>query len=45
MGFPMQEYGSELSFPPPGDLPNLGTEHWQVASLPLNHQGNPCYTL
>ena len=22
MGFPRQEYWSELSFPPPGDLPN-----------------------
>ena len=45
MGFPRQEYGSEFSFPPPGDLPNLVTEHWQVASLPLSHQGSPCYTL
>ena len=26
MGFPRQEYWSGLPFPPPGDLPNLGTE-------------------
>ena len=26
MGFPRQEHWSELSFPYPGDLPNLGTE-------------------
>ena len=26
MGFPRQEYWSELSFPPPGDLLNLGIE-------------------
>ena len=26
MGFPRQEYWSGLSFPPPGDLPNPGTE-------------------
>ena len=24
MGFPRQEYRSDLPFPPPGDLPNLG---------------------
>ena len=27
MGFPRQEYWSGLPFPPPGDLPDLGTEH------------------
>ena len=26
MGFSRQEYGSELSFPPPGDLPDPGIE-------------------
>ena len=26
MGFSRQEYWSGLPFPPPGDLPNLGTE-------------------
>jgi len=26
MGFPRQEYWSALSFPPPGALPNPGTE-------------------
>ena len=26
MGFPRQEYWSGLPFPPPGDLPYLGTE-------------------
>ena len=26
MGFPRQEYWSELSFPSPGDLPNPGIE-------------------
>ena len=26
MGFSRQEYWSELQFPSPGDLPNLGTE-------------------
>ena len=26
MGFSSQEYWSGLSFPPPGDLPNLGIE-------------------
>ena len=44
MGFSRQEYWNELPFPPPGDLPNPGTEStspaWQVDSLPLSHQGN-----
>ena len=26
MGFPRQEYWSELSFPSPGDLPNAGRQ-------------------
>ena len=28
MGFPRQEYWNGLPFPPPGDLPNPGIEHW-----------------
>ena len=44
MGFPRQEYWSELPFPPPGDLPDPGTEPTsptlQADSLPLSHQGN-----
>ena len=42
MGFPRQEYWSELSFPSPGDLPNPGVEPMtpalQVDSLPLSHK-------
>ena len=46
MGFSRQEHRSELSCPPPGDLPHPGTEllhflHWQVGSLPLVPLGNP----
>ena len=45
MGFSRQEYWSELSFPPAGDLPDPGTEpmspEWQVDSLLLNHWGSP----
>ena len=26
LGFPQQEYWSGLPFPPPGDLPDIGTE-------------------
>ena len=44
MGFPRQGYSSELSFPPPRDLPNPRIEpaspELQVNSLPLSHQGN-----
>ena len=47
-GFFWQESWSELPFLSPGDLPNSGVEpespmslHWQVDSLPLNHQGSP----
>ena len=32
MGFPRQEYLSGLPFPPPGDLPNSGTEPTSLAS-------------
>ena len=43
MGFPRQEYRSGLPSPPPGDLPNPGTEpilvHWQADSSPPSHQG------
>ena len=48
MGFSMQESWSGLPCPPPGDLPNPGTEphllcllHWQVGSLPLAPPGKP----
>ena len=44
MGFPRQEYWSELPCPP-GNLPNLGSNlhllHGQVDSLPLHHLGKP----
>ena len=33
MGFPRQEYWSELLFPPPGDLPNLWIKPVSLASL------------
>ena len=46
MGFYRLEYWSGLSCPPPGDLPNPGTEPafpllsaLQADSLPLSHQG------
>ena len=35
-GFPLWEYWSGLSFPPPGDLPNSGTETVSPASLALS---------
>ena len=38
MGFSRQEYWSGLPCPPPGDLPNSGTE--QADSLHLSHQGS-----
>ena len=45
MGFPRQEYWSELPFPSPGDLPDPGIKssllHWQAGSLPPSHPGNP----
>jgi len=31
MGFSRQEYWSGLSLPPPGDLPNAGTEPGSLA--------------
>ena len=46
MGFSKQEYWSGLPCPPPGHLPNPGTElissvapTFQADSLPLSHQG------
>ena len=48
MGFSRQEYWSGLPCPPPGDLPDPGTEfvslcllQWQVDSLPLAPPGKP----
>ena len=42
IGFSRQEHWSGLPFPPPGDLPDLGSNlpllwllHWQTGSLPL----------
>ena len=46
MGFSRQEHWSGLPFPSPGELPDTGIKplsphlHWQVDSLPLNHQGS-----
>ena len=49
MGFSRQEYWNGLSFPSPGDLPDLGIEPVYLAlavdSLPLSHQGNPTEVL
>ena len=49
MGFPRQEYWTELPFLSPGDLPDPGTEPMspalQVDSLLLSHQGSPSPTL
>ena len=48
MGFSRQEYWSGLPFPPPGYLPNPGTQPMspaspalQADSLPLSHWGSP----
>ena len=45
MGFPRQEYWSELPFSSLGDLPDSGIKPapsaWHMGSLPLSHQGNP----
>ena len=45
MGASRQEYWSGLPCPPPGDLPDPGTEPTapalQAGSLPLSHQGSP----
>ena len=35
MGFPRQEHWSGLPFPPPGDLPDPGTEHKSLVSPAL----------
>ena len=48
MGFPRQEYWSELPFPPPGDLPDPGIEPTsptlQTDSIPLDHEiFAPCF--
>ena len=47
MGFPRKEYWSRLPFPPPGHLPNQGSNpgllhflHFQADSLPLSHLGS-----
>ena len=49
MRFSRQEYWRGFPCPPPGDLPNTGTEPespvapaLQADSLPLSHQGSPC---
>ena len=45
MGFSRQEYWSELPFPSPGDLPNLGIKPWspalQANSSHPSHQESP----
>ena len=48
MGFSRQEYCSELSFPPPGDLPNPGIEpsllgllHWLAGFFITEPPGKP----
>ena len=50
MEFSRQEYWSGLLFPPPGYLPNLGTEPMfpvspalEVDYLPLSHLGSPLF--
>ena len=49
MGLSRQEYWNALSFPPPDDLPDPGTEPMspalQADSLPLSHQGSHIYGL
>ena len=47
MGFPRQEYCSELLFLSPRNLPDLGIEptspkDWQAYTLLLSYQGRPC---
>ena len=46
LGFPRQEYQSQLPFPSPGDLPDPGIETmfpaWQADALPLSHLGRFC---
>ena len=47
MGFPRQEYWSELLFPSSEDLPDPGIKPtlsaWQADSLPLSYQGSPSF--
>ena len=50
MGFPKQEYWSELPFPLPEYLPTQGLNprffcflHWQADSLPLCYLESPCF--
>ena len=49
MGFPRQEYWSELPFPPPGDLSNPGIKPWspalQADFLPSEPPGKPTINL
>ena len=49
MGFPSQEYLSELPFPSPEDLPDPGIKPvsltWQAAPLPLSHLGSPLHLI
>ena len=46
MGFPRQEYWSELPFPTPRSFPNPGMEPVSPAlaedSLPVSYQGRAC---
>ena len=48
VGFPRQEYWSELPFSFPGNLPDPEIESespaWQTDSLPLSHLGSPVLT-
>ena len=39
LGFPRQEHWSGLPFPPPGDLPNPGTEPTSLGSPALASAG------
>ena len=48
MGFSRQEHQRGLAYPPPGDLPRLGSNlsllyllHWQAGSLSLAPPGKP----
>ena len=46
MGFPREEYWSELPVPSSGDLPDPGIklvylQHWQLDFLPLAPPGKP----
>ena len=49
MGFPWEEYWSELPFPSPGEPPAQGSNlcllHCQACSLPLSHEGHPTKTI